>query len=60
MSSNDVRVALHGAWAEGSSWATVIEPSAADGVEATSSSDDVAALEGSRPGRSSSWRHKTA
>ncbi len=33
MSSNDVSVVLvHGAWADGSSWAKVIEPLAADGV----------------------------
>jgi hypothetical protein len=32
MSSNDVSVVLvHGAWADGSSWAKVIQPLAADG-----------------------------
>ena len=53
MSSNDVSVVLvHGAWADGSSWAKVIAPLAADGVRAiaaplplTSFSDDVAALD---------------
>jgi pimeloyl-ACP methyl ester carboxylesterase len=53
MSSNDVSVVLvHGAWADGSSWAKVIEPLAADGVKATAAplpltsfSDDVAALD---------------
>ena len=53
MSSNDVSVVLvHGAWADGSSWAKVIAPLAADGVKAvaaplplTSFSDDVAALD---------------
>ena len=53
MSPNDVSVVLvHGAWADGSSWAKVIAPLAADGVRAiaaplplTSFSDDVAALD---------------
>ena len=53
MSSNDVSVVLvHGAWADGSSWAKVIGPLAADGVRAvaaplplTSFHDDVAALD---------------
>jgi pimeloyl-ACP methyl ester carboxylesterase len=52
MSSNDVSVVLvHGAWADGSSWAKVIAPLAADGIEVvaaplplTSFADDVAAL----------------
>ena len=34
MSSNDVSVVLvHGAWADGSSWAKVIAPLAADGFK---------------------------
>jgi pimeloyl-ACP methyl ester carboxylesterase len=53
MSSNDVSVVLaHGAWADGSSWAKIIEPLAAEGVKATAAplpltsfSDDVAALD---------------
>src|SRR5271167_3376072 len=53
MSSNDVSVVFaHGAWADGSSWAKIIEPLAADGVKATAAplpltsfSDDVAALD---------------
>jgi len=52
MSSNNVSVVLvHGAWADGSSWAKVIAPLAADGMEViaaplplTSFADDVAAL----------------
>jgi pimeloyl-ACP methyl ester carboxylesterase len=50
MSSNDVSVVLvHGAWADGSSWAKVIAPLAADGFKVvaaplplTSFRDDVA------------------
>ena len=53
MSSNEVSVVLvHGAWADGSSWAKVIGPSVADGIEVvaaplplTSFEDDVAALD---------------
>jgi pimeloyl-ACP methyl ester carboxylesterase len=53
MSANDVSVVLvHGAWADGSSWAKVIAPLAAAGVNAvaaplllTSFADDVAALD---------------
>ena len=53
MSSNDTTVVLvHGAWADGSSWAKVIAPLAASGVKTvaapvplTSFHDDVAALE---------------
>src|SRR5271154_6756274 len=53
MSSNDVSVVLvHGAWADGSSWAKVIAPLAADGVKVTAAplpltsfADDVAALD---------------
>ena len=53
MSSNDVSVVLvHGAWADGSSWAKIIGPLAADGIKAvaaplplTSFQDDVAALD---------------
>ena len=53
MSSNDVSVVLvHGAWADGSSWAKVIAPLAASGVKViaaplplTSFVDDVAALD---------------
>jgi len=53
MSSNDVSVVLvPGAWAEGSSWAKVIRPLAADGINVvaaplplTSYRDDVAALD---------------
>ena len=53
MSSKDVSVVLvHGAWADGSSWAKVIAPLAADGVRVaaaplplTSFRDDVAALD---------------
>ena len=53
MSSNDLRVVLvHGAWADGSSWAKVIAPLAADGFKVvaaplplTSFRDDVAALD---------------
>ena len=52
MSSNDLTVVLvHGAWADGSSWAKVIGPLAADGIKVvaaplplTSFRDDVAAL----------------
>src|SRR5271167_4349253 len=53
MSSKDVSVVLvHGAWADGSSWAKVIAPLAASGIKAiaaplplTSFADDVAALD---------------
>jgi pimeloyl-ACP methyl ester carboxylesterase len=53
MTMNDVSVVLvHGAWADGSSWAKVIAPLAADGVKVTAAplpltsfSDDVAALD---------------
>ena len=53
MAMNDVSVALvHGAWADGSSWAKIIAPLAADGVKVmaaplplTSFADDVAALD---------------
>src|ERR1700677_913481 len=53
MSSNDVNVVLvHGAWADGSSWAKIIRPLAADGFNVsaaplplTSFQDDVAALD---------------
>src|ERR1700678_1229982 len=53
MSSNDVNVVLvHGAWADGSSWAKVIGPLAAEGIEVaaaplplTSFRDDVTALD---------------
>ena len=53
MSAKGVSVVLvHGAWADGSSWAKVIAPLAADGIEViaaplplTSFRDDVAALE---------------
>ena len=53
MSKNDVSVVLvHGAWADGSSWAKVIGPLAADGIHVvaaplplTSFRDDVAALD---------------
>ncbi|MGP0001429.1 MAG: alpha/beta fold hydrolase [Acetobacteraceae bacterium] len=53
MSSNDLTVVLvHGAWADGSSWAKVIGPLAADGIKMvaaplplTSFHDDVAALD---------------
>jgi pimeloyl-ACP methyl ester carboxylesterase len=53
MPSSDVSVVLvHGAWADGSSWAKVIAPLAADGIEViaaplplTSFQDDVAALD---------------
>ena len=53
MSSNDVNVVLvHGAWADGSSWAKVIAPLVADGIKVvaaplplTSFADDVAALD---------------
>ncbi len=53
MSSNDVNAVLvHGAWADGSSWAKVIAPLAASGIKAiaaplplTSFADDVAALD---------------
>jgi pimeloyl-ACP methyl ester carboxylesterase len=53
MSSNNVSVVLvHGAWADGSSWAKVIAPLAAEGVEVvaaplslTSFQDDVVALD---------------
>jgi pimeloyl-ACP methyl ester carboxylesterase len=53
MSSNDPTVVLvHGAWADGSSWAKIIGPLAADGIKVaaaplplTSFRDDVAALD---------------
>jgi pimeloyl-ACP methyl ester carboxylesterase len=53
MSSNDVSVVLvHGAWADGSSWAKIIRPLAADGIRAVAAplplasfQDDVAALD---------------
>jgi len=53
MSSNDVSVLLvHGAWADGSSWAKIIGPLAAESIKAvaaplplTSFGDDVAALD---------------
>src|SRR5271170_4805894 len=53
MSSNDVSVVLvHGAWADGSSWAKVIQPLAADGIRVlaaplplTSFAEDTAAVE---------------
>jgi pimeloyl-ACP methyl ester carboxylesterase len=53
MSSNDLTVVLvHGAWADGSSWAKVIGPLAADGIKVvaaplplTSFPDDVSALD---------------
>ena len=53
MSSKNVSLVLvHGAWADGSSWATIIEPLAADGIKVmaaplplTSFRDDVAALD---------------
>jgi pimeloyl-ACP methyl ester carboxylesterase len=53
MSSNDVSVVLvHGAWADGSSWAKIIGPLAAEGIKVvaaplplTSFQDDVAALD---------------
>jgi pimeloyl-ACP methyl ester carboxylesterase len=53
MAMDDVSVVLiHGAWADGSSWAKVIAPLATDGVKATAAplpltsfSDDVAALD---------------
>jgi len=53
MSSNGVSVVLvHGAWADGSSWAKIIAPLAADGIKVvaaplplTSFRDDVAALD---------------
>src|SRR5215475_12202355 len=52
MPSNASVVLVHGAWADGSSWAKIISPLAADGIKAvaaplplTSFSDDVAALE---------------
>jgi pimeloyl-ACP methyl ester carboxylesterase len=53
MSSDDVKIVLvHGAWADGSSWAKIIAPLAASGAKAvaaplplTSFSDDVAALD---------------
>ncbi len=52
MSSSDVSVTLvHGAWADGSSWAKVIAPLAASGIKAiaaplplTSLAHEVAAL----------------
>ena len=52
MSSSDMNVVLvHGAWADGSSWAKVIAPLAADGIKVvaaplplTSFADDVTAL----------------
>src|SRR6202047_2539521 len=53
MSSSDVSVVLvHGAWADGTSWAKIIGPLAADGIKVvaaplplTSFHDDVAALD---------------
>jgi pimeloyl-ACP methyl ester carboxylesterase len=53
MRSNDVSVVVvHGAWADGSSWAKVIAPLAASGVKTiaaplplTSFADDVATLD---------------
>src|SRR5271169_3931791 len=53
MRSNDVSVVLvHGAWADGSSWAKIIAPLAANGVKVTAAplpltvfADDVAALD---------------
>src|SRR5271169_122340 len=53
MSSDEVSVVLvHGAWADGSSWAKIIEPLAADGTKVTAAPlpltsfrDDVAALD---------------
>src|ERR1700684_268244 len=53
MSSRNISVVLvHGAWADGSSWARVITPLAAEGVKVvaaplplTSFQDDVAALD---------------
>jgi pimeloyl-ACP methyl ester carboxylesterase len=53
MSSNDLTVVLvHGAWADGSSWAKIVGPLAADGIKVaaaplplTSFRDDVAALD---------------
>jgi pimeloyl-ACP methyl ester carboxylesterase len=53
MSSNDVSVVLvHGAWADGSSWAKIIAPLAADGIKVvaaqmplTSFDEDVAAVQ---------------
>jgi len=53
MSSNDVSVVLvHGAWADGSSWAKIIAPLAADGTKRvaaqlplTSFEEDVAAVQ---------------
>ena len=53
MSSDEVNVVLvHGAWADGSSWAKIIEPLAADGTKVTAAPlpltsfrDDVAALD---------------
>ena len=66
MASNDVAVVLvHGAWADGSSWAKIIAPLAADGVKTvaaplplTSFRDDVAALDRTleRVTGRSSWR----
>src|SRR5277367_4941786 len=53
MPSNDVNVVVvHGAWADGSSWAKVITPLSADGIKVvaaplplTTFRDDVAALD---------------
>src|SRR5580698_9337112 len=53
MSSSDVSVvAVHGAWADGSSWSKIIRPLAAEGIKVTapplpltSFQDDVAALD---------------
>ena len=53
MALNDVNVVLvHGAWADGSSWARIVGPLAADGIEVlaaplplTAFQDDVAALD---------------
>jgi pimeloyl-ACP methyl ester carboxylesterase len=53
MSSNDLTIVLvHGAWADGSSWAKIVGPLAADGIKVTAAPlswtsfrDDVAALD---------------
>jgi hypothetical protein len=65
MTANNATVVLvHGAWADGSSWAKVITPLAASGIKAvaaplplTSFRDDVAALDRTleRVGGRSSW-----
>ena len=55
MPSNDVSVVLvHGAWADGSSWAKVIAPLAADGIEAVGGA---AAADIVQP---TTWRRSTA